>query len=68
MAYILHFQSVVLKMILDFLNDPDQPIETGWILIIILFLVQFARTALFNMCFTVGIMTSLRYALYYVLF
>ena len=55
-------------MILDFLNDPDQPIETGWILVIVLFLVQFARTALFNMCFTVGIMTSLRYAVYYISF
>ena len=55
-------------MILDFLNDPEQSIETGWILVVVLFLVQFARTALFNLCFTVGIMTSLRWVLINLLF
>ena len=52
------FQSLVLKYILDYLKDPNSKLESGIILVILLFLTQLFRNITFNLQQSIGIHTG----------
>ena len=48
-----------MKYILDYLKDPLAPLETGILLLILLFLSQLLRNITFNLQQSIGIQTGI---------
>jgi hypothetical protein len=55
---ILCFQSLLLNYLLEYLEDPAAPIETGITLLVLLFLSQLCRNITFNLQQSIGIQTG----------
>nr|AHK05653.1 ATP-binding cassette transporter sub-family C member 5 [Tigriopus japonicus] len=50
--------SLVLKLLLDYINQPLEDLNHGWILVLILLLTQFFRTVTFSLNFNIGVHTA----------
>ena len=57
--YTINFlQSILMKYILDYLKDSEAPIETGVLLLVLLFFSQLFRNITFNLQQSIGIQTG----------
>ena len=52
-------QSLILKLLLDFVNDPVQNIWWGWGLVLILGAMLLLRSICFSLNFTISILTGM---------
>ena len=53
-----HSQSILMKYMLDYLKDPAAPLETGVLLLVLLFFSQLFRNITFNLQQSIGIQTG----------
>eukprot|EP00094_Tigriopus_californicus_P010393 TCALIF_10025-PA protein Name:"Similar to ABCC5 Multidrug resistance-associated protein 5 (Homo sapiens)" AED:0.10 eAED:0.10 QI:113/0.84/0.78/0.92/0.76/0.71/14/0/1294 len=50
--------SLVLKLLLDYINQPIEDLNHGWMLVLMLLLTQFFRTVTFSLNFNIGVHTA----------